>query len=411
MKSKITLTLAFLFIILKAEAQTPSINEAKSAVFTNSLSYQKDWKSFIDGRIKIIEEEKKSLATSLPSKKTETEKLDVSLKIMEKDQKIDSLRNSLENLRRDDAYQVYDDYYSEVIERKNDSINMYFTVIKNQKGKLNLKALDSINGLINKKKAEREKELQERNERLASLDKFDWVLPTLARSNRKKFFHDMYSNNVDKPILLNSFALNSNSDATSVQNEIVTDNMWAVRVTFGSVLSISSGAKNTAETPQEVAAKDKYKAEQEALSRLVNGGGNFYLELLLPLFSTNQSNGDQITSYSYANVKGAMDLKDLSSNVDTSTANGSVGVNSYLGISSDNKRFNFFLQGNMNYTLGNNGFYQNLGLSHEKAFLNGKVITGVTILNKFRLSAIITAFGSDEKIRSNKVTVGVQILP
>ncbi|MFW0735666.1 hypothetical protein [Flavobacterium sp. T12S277] len=410
MKLKITLTLAFLLILLKVQAQTPSINESKVLTFENSRSYQKKYKNLIEREIDRIQEEKKKFSESLAFKTTDAEKVKVYDSITKKDTEINKLKVKLENPARNILYKDYDDLYTRLIEQDEKSIKLHEKAIADKGDKITLKELDSIGKLIEQKQAEKQQKMLEKDEKLSALDKFDWVLPTWERAGRKKFFADMYSNKTDQPIFLNSVALNSNSDAASVQNEIVTDNLWAFRLTFGSVLSVSSGSKNTGKTVEEKEEKDKYKAEQEALSRLVNGGGNFYLEALLPLFSTNQSNGDQITSYTYANVRGAMDLKDLSSNVDTSTGNGSVGINSYFGVSSDNKRFNFFVQGGMNFTVGNKGFYQNLGLSHEKPFLNGKVITGVTILNKFRLSAIISAFGSDEKVRSNKVTVGIQIL-
>lgn len=85
--------------------------------------------------------------------------------------------------------------------------------------------------------------------------------------------------------------------------------------------------------------------------------------------------------------------------------------NTYFGLSSDSKKFNFFLQANGNVTGGTKEFYRNLGLTNDKIFFNGKVIAGMTILNNFRLSATLSNYGSDEKIRSNKITVGVQILP
>lgn len=271
--------------------------------------------------------------------------------------------------------------------------------------------MDFIYRLISKKRQEIEKLIVERDEKLASLGKFPWFFPTWKKVNRRKFFHDMYCNKTDKTILLNSFALNANSDASAVQIEVITDNMWSFRVSFGSVLSISKD-NDAADTAEETPAEQtKKQTEEEAFSRLINGGGNFYLNIILPVFTTNQNNGDQITFYGYANLRGAMDLEGFSSNVNTSTGNGTFGLNAYLSISSDNKKFNFFLQGNATYTVGTNEFYSNLGLYKQKPFVNGKLIAGVTILNQFRLSAIVNAFGSDEKIRSNKVVVGIQVMP
>ncbi|MBW3518045.1 hypothetical protein [Flavobacterium sp. NKUCC04_CG] len=400
MKAKFILTVLFLFCMLKSNAQTPSINERKSTIGRNADIETID-KKLVKARIKDLKLErrtlKKEIKTAAPLVKEVNNK------------KIESLNKEIKHLRKDKRFEGYNNYYSNQIIKKNDSITTYFTLIRNHD--FTKIKLDSINKLIAIKQEKLLLLTVERDETLASLDKFSWVLPTWKKANRKKFFHDMYSNDTNSPILLNSLALNTNSDATSIQNEIITDNMWAVRLTLGSVLSIASGQNDSSLTPEQAQQQIKKETEKEALSRLINGGGNFYLEGIFPLFTTNQDNGDQITSYTYANLRGAMDISKISRNIDTSTGNGTVGVNSYFGISSDNRKFNFFFQGNVNFTFGSTHFYNNLGLNNEKAFLNGKIIAGITILNQFRFLATINTFGSDEKLRSNNVAIGIQILP
>lgn len=399
MKAKIFSAIALFLFILKVQAQITSVNEAKSTLFVSD-SFEKEYqKGIIDKEIKQLEIKKSSL-----SKKADS----VSKKNIESlDKKISSLiskKNKVGN-SSDEALR-YKAYYDRIISDKQDEIDDYNTALEDET--LELADIDSIYNLIAIKKHEIELEIVKRDEKTSSLGKFPWLFPSWKKSNRKKFFHDMYSDKTDKTIFLNSFSLNSNSNATAVQTEMVTDNMWAMRLSFGNVLSVSPDQENSDETPEE---QKKDETEQEAFSRLINGGGNFYLDLTLPLVTTNQNNGDQITFYGYANLRGAMDVKGFSSNVDTSTGNGTFGLNIYSGISSDNKKFNFFLQANANYTVGTDIYYKNLGLYNEKPFVNGKIITGVTILNQFRFSAMVTAFGSDEKIRSNKVIVGIQILP
>lgn len=400
MKTKITLTILFLFFILKIQAQTPSINETKSTRFyTNTSILKKEQKLLKDN----IENLKKNLDSLTESKSIDSKE------IIEKKKSIELAKKNIDNLKIDRSHKAYQAYYETIINKEKRSIDSLYKILEN--GRYSKKELDSISKIINLKRQQLDSISIEKEEKLASLDKFPWVVPTWKKSNRKKFFHDMYNNDTDKTNFLNSFALNSNSDATSVQTELVTDNMWALRISFGSVLSVSSSKIDSDSTPEEVQELNKNETEQEAFSRLINGGGNFYLETILPLFTTNQNNGDQITSYTYANLKGAMDIENFNSNIDTSTGNASLGLNSYLGISSDSKKFNFFIIGNMNYTIGSKDFYKNLGLYKERAFLNGKIIAGVSILNKFKLLATINTFGSDEKLRSGKVNVGVQILP
>ncbi|PAM93171.1 hypothetical protein B4N84_19530 [Flavobacterium sp. IR1] len=410
MKLKIILIAFLAFISCEVKSQTPSINEAKSEAFLNNRKFKNEFTKTYNVDLNALD--KKKERDLKVAGLEETEKAGIKQKYEQDKADIKRQKDSLES---DRSYFGYEAYYNAMIKRKVDSINTLYEKVEKwtyeDQTNENLKELKTVYDSIYKKKIKLQKLITERDEKLAFAGSFNWFMPTFEKGNRKQFFHDMYNNETGKPIFLNSFALNGNGDATSVQNEVVTDNMWALRVTFGSVLSLASGKAEPGQTAEEVAAKTKKETEQEALNRLLNGGGNFYLEFILPLATTNQNNGDQITSYTYATARGAMDIESISSNIDTSTGNGTIGVSEYFGISSDSKKFNFFLQGNANFTFGTTDFYNNLGLMNAKPFFNGRVLAGVTILNNFRISAAVWTFGSDEKVRSNKVTVGVQILP
>lgn len=242
---------------------------------------------------------------------------------------------------------------------------------------------------------------------------YDGIFPTINKAYRNEFFKLMYNKNAETSFL-NSFAISADTDGAVAQSEIVTDNIWAFRIAFGTIITAPSNkADETTETALKVGEEtsEALTEERDAFKRLINGGGNFYLEAIFPILSTNQANGDQATAYLYANAKGAMDLKGFGNNLDTSTGNGSVGINGYLGASSANKKFNFFIYGNANYTFGTDDFYTNLGLEEEKPFFNARGVVGVTLLNAFKISATVNNFGSDEKLRTGKVLIGVQILP
>ncbi|MBF4487708.1 hypothetical protein [Flavobacterium sp. CSZ] len=403
MKKHYILIVLCIFSVFEMQAQTPSINESQSMSYISESFTKK-----IDRKIKKLQDGNSKLKKQIADGKNAGNTAEFTAEVASNDTEIAALQKKKNIYGSVDPKKDYESKYNKMITDKQDTINsVYGENLK--KDKISLAEIDSIYKLIAKKRQEIETLQRERDEKLAALGRFPWFFPTVKRINRKNFFHDMYSNKTDKTILLNSFALNGNSDASAVQTEVVTDNMWALRLSFGSVLSVSNSKSDDSE--ESPADQTKKETQQEAFSRLINGGGNFYLDMILPVFTTNQNNGDQITFYGYANLRGAMDLEGFSSNVNTSTGNGTLGLNAYLGISSDNKKFNFFVQGNTNYTVGTNEFYSNLGLHNEKAFLNGKIIAGVTMLNQFRLSAIINAFGSDEQIRSNKVVVGIQVLP
>ncbi|MDX6189284.1 hypothetical protein SGQ83_08005 [Flavobacterium sp. Fl-318] len=411
MKFKSLLSLLLFLFILKIQAQA-SINETKrKSSFIETLLSEEYKKLTAD--IAESNENLKDLTSKLILKNAlvKDDIIEQDIKVLEAAKEVEQSQLDLLLEKRDSFIKKQEDqkpfieYFNSKITEKVVANTHSRTAITTAK---TLKEMDEIQKGITRNERDI-KILQEQKERrLLNLNTYRWFMPTVRRFDREIFFQDMYNNSTDKTILLNSLVLNSNSNATAVQTEIVTDNLSALRLSFGSVLSLASSEKDTGETEQE---QKQAETEQEALSRLVNGGGNFYLEAILPVLCTNPNNGNQFTFYGYANARGAMDIDGLGNDIDTATGNYSFGLNTYFGLSSDSKKFNFFLQANGNVTGGTKEFYRNLGLANEKIFFNGKVIAGMTILNNFRLSATLSNYGSDQKIRSNKITVGVQILP
>lgn len=411
MKFKSLLSLLLFLFILKIQAQA-SINETKrKSSFVETLlseEYKKLTADIVESKENIKDLDSKLIVKNALTK---DDIIQQDIKVLEaaKEAEQSQLDLLLEKrasfIRKQEDQTPFIEYFKGKIAEKEVAIKQAKTAIKTAK---TLKEMDEIQKGITRNERDI-KILQEQKERkLLNLNTYRWFMPTVRRFDREIFFQDMYNNSTNKTILLNSLVLNSNSNATAVQTEIVTDNLSALRLSFGSVLSLASSENDTGETEQE---QKQAETEQEALSRLVNGGGNFYLEAILPVLCTNPNNGNQFTFYGYANVRGAMDIDGLGNDIDTATGNYSFGLNTYFGLSSDSKKFNFFLQANGNVTGGTKEFYRNLGLTNDKIFFNGKVIAGMTILNNFRLSATLSNYGSDEKIRSNKITVGVQILP
>lgn len=407
MKFKSLLSMLLFLFILKIQAQA-SINETKrKSSFVETLlseEYKKLTADIVESKENIKDLDSKLIVKNALAKDDIIEQ-DIKVLEVAKDAEQSQLDLLLEKrasfIRKQEDQTPFIEYFKGKIAEKEAAIKQAKTAIKTAK---TLKEMDEIQKGITRNERDI-KILQEQKERkLLNLNTYRWFMPTVRRFDREIFFQDMYNNSTNKTILLNSLVLNSNSNATAVQTEIVTDNLSALRLSFGSVLSLASSENDTGETEQE---QKQAETEQEALSRLVNGGGNFYLEAILPVMCTNPNNGNQFTFYGYANVRGAMDIDGLGNDIDTATGNYSFGLNTYFGLSSDSKKFNFFLQANGNVTGGTKEFYRNLGLANEKIFFNGKVIVGMTILNNFRLSATLSNYGSDEKIRSNKITVGV----
>ncbi|CAM4276463.1 hypothetical protein [Flavobacterium terrigena] len=226
--------------------------------------------------------------------------------------------------------------------------------------------------------------------------------PTWDEKYRNAFFEDVYNNTTGKANFLNAFSVVGNPKGITGQSEIVADKIQMLRVTFGTVISASNDSLTNTNT------------QVDALQRLINGGGNFYFDGSLPFLTTIKGNDENelLHFYSFLNAKVAADIKGYGNNLDASTYNSSVGFNCYGDMSSENKKFNFFLVTSTNfYWASTKEFYDSLGIDHNHGFLSGKLTIGVTLLNQFRFSANVLTFGSEEVIRSSKIGFGLQFLP
>lgn len=390
MKTKLFLLLTFMTSIT---VLSQSINQTKQMTnFTNSKEVEKlktDIKKNKEVLIEKVDKKDPKLNDTITIIKNSLAILEANLK-KEKDS--------------DKSKLAFSKHYDKLLKAKQVEIDKLYTDLDSAIGG-EKDAFKKIQNKITKAKAELEALDEEKKNELASLEgNYSSWFPSFKRLYRQQFFESMYNKESNKTKYINSFALSANSQGALAQSEIITDNLSALRISFGSIVTSSS------EKPTDVTETQK-ATENDALKRLITGGGNFYLELLMPLATTNNENKGWVTMYTYANIIGASDVKGFGNNIDTSSGNGSLGITQYLGGTSDTGKFNFFVQGNLNYTMGSKAFYKNLGLNNEKGFLNGKFVAGLTINNTLRFSAIISSYGSDEKVRSGNVILGVQILP
>ena len=402
MKTKI-LSILIIICCYNGYGQIPSINESRLDLKTRTSKSASEIIKKLNDSLVILKSKDKLLS----GLDTEVKKLmqkDIT-KNLEKIEVINSLINTLV-LKTVTFSENYLTYYDKKIEAKNKEIDNLMEEHKNSSD--DLKKLDSIYALITEKEIEVKNLKEARYKKLISLT-YKAFLPTVEKEYRGDFFKATYNNNIEKTNYINSFAILGDQNGALAQSEIITDTFGAFRVSFGTVINAKSDKTvDNASLPEAVASE----TEEDALKRLINGGGNFYLELILPLLTTyDGTTSDLFTSYTYANFRGAMDVKGFGNNIDTSTGNSSFGINSYIGASTDDKKFNFFIQGNINYNFGSEEFYTNLGIKDKQGFLNGKIIVGVSLLKSFKISAIVNTFGSDEKLRNSKIAIGIQVLP
>ncbi len=349
---KIIFTLALCFATLFSYSQIPTINE-----------------KFIDiNNIKI-----------------DTTKLEIKSKL-----------KKYKDLTNIDTYEIAN--FNKHYDKKIDSISniIKILIIKQEEAYPNKRKMIIISEEIEMKKNIIKKLEKEKGYVSSTFNsKKQKFFPSVNNYYRDYFFESHYSSEYNKTALLTSLSATINNDAKTIQSELVADRIKWFRVSLGSVMSIAS---DTTET----------KVEENNIERLISGGGNFYLDFTLPVFTSYTDSF--LTDYCYLNFKAASDISGFGNNVDVTTFNGSIGITNYLGFSSDEKKFNFFILNDVTAYKGNRGFYENLNLNHQKWFLNSNFSFGVTFLNNYRV-VCRTNLSSEPSLRTEKFAVGIQLLP
>ena len=133
-----------------------------------------------------------------------------------------------------------------------------------------------------------ERLISDRYDKLKSVT-YSAFLPTLNKKYRNDFFEATYNNDITKTSYLNSISISGDDGGAIAQSEIITDNISAFRISFGTVITATSNESDSQNSPSSKADEQTTpteETEQDALKRLINGGGNFYAELIFPLITT-----------------------------------------------------------------------------------------------------------------------------
>ncbi|CAM3883562.1 MULTISPECIES: coiled-coil domain-containing protein [Flavobacterium] len=418
MKTKIVFLLIVLFTI-SIQAQIPTLAERSVSNKKVKENVYKDLNriTFLNEKLEDLNNENQSLKDSIKVKEQllnnkaftlDTLKINKLNNELNVDSSIINLNNSrvsyinelltdIDKNNFETKYQyntIYDDLFNKKIDSIRDIIDEKIEAIKYLD---NIDMVDKEIALIQSLKKEilnLEYELKTKN------TIFHWF-PSIKSRYGNLFYKQFYNIKDDKTSFLNSFALNYNDLGAIVQSEIIGDTFNSFRMSFGSMLQ--SNVK-TSETEEEKLKQ----TEQNQLEQLLNGGGNFYLETIYPVY---YNLGNICSLYGFLSNRTAFSLKEINESIDSETFNTAFGANLYLGLNSDKNKFNLFFKGDFNYIIGTKSLYQNLQLAEEKPFLQGKLIVGVTFLSKFRLAATLNSFGSDDAVRRSKITVGLQVIP
>ncbi|WP_374173516.1 hypothetical protein [Flavobacterium tructae] len=417
MKTKIL----FIIIILctvTAQAQIPSLSERNfSAVKSiKDNDAPKKISDFITNEIAEVVARNKKLESIMLQKKERLNSVAINVDTVEKN-------NLLEEVKRDIV--TIDQNKKRVEEllnfQKDIKVNIpptkrEYTIIYH---KLYRKKIKEIKAEIKGKKTESKalNDIQKGHEKIAEIDSLNKKIEDLDRElknkngtyywfssfpskNSKAFFEKLYNIKDNKTSFLNSAALNYSDLGAVIQSEVIADTFWAFRTSFGTLL------QSNEKTPKDPEEKEN-QTQSSQFEALLNGGGNFYIQNQLPVFSIMN---EDITLYTFLNNRTAFGVKGLKDAIDTNTFNSSLGANLYFGLNSAEKKFNVFLLSDFSVIVASKSVYDNLQLAKKQPFFQGRLMIGVTFLSQFRVAATLNSFGSDEAVRSGKVTVGIQIV-
>lgn len=242
---------------------------------------------------------------------------------------------------------------------------------------------------------------------LDALKKNNKWFPTLTSPEERILFYEgLYSKENDRNnYLLSNFSTQIGTNTAAVKSELIASYFKYFRLSFGTLITNSNQSDPDTDTEEETVEEDETNAFQRLLS---SGGGNVYLNLDFPLYYLQSKT---VTLFLNSSAKAGVVLTQFSNDVDTSTGNGSVGLNLYGSISSDDqKSFLFFTNIHFGGYGGGTDYYNKLMLSKRGVFAFGHILIGLDISKSIRVSYTPLTFGSDDGLRSKRGVIGIQLL-
>lgn len=217
-----------------------------------------------------------------------------------------------------------------------------------------------------------------------------------GRTNAKNIISFLYDGE-DKtftPFVGGGFSLGNNTGA--LYSEFLSANLRILRVSFGMMVSSSSSSGTEG------------SKEAEAYQRLISYGGNTVLNIEYPALAWYASNKQEVLVASIIG-KGTCDLPALGTTTNNWAGSGSLGLNVYGDLATDENEMRFFLNFNYRGIIGTDSFLENLGVDRKHITL-GQLEVGIVIFKNVKVSFTVFRFSNDEALRISKATVGAQVV-
>lgn len=219
-------------------------------------------------------------------------------------------------------------------------------------------------------------------ERMAG--KWDYLSRTTNRFNwffvRNSTDAEMYYNGrlADKKekFLSNSLiSFSSDGGKASIYNELYADYFGPVRFGFGALISNKQGSSTTA---------DPNEKKEDAVQRLLGGGGNGVINMSYPLVSYELVDG--LNFKTIVAPKFALDVPKIGTDSEQYAFSYSPGLEGSVYYTGALDVLTFYSNFRFGITGGNSLFYQNLNKTDQSAFAFNQVSLGVAITSTFRVN-------------------------
>lgn len=194
-----------------------------------------------------------------------------------------------------------------------------------------------------------------------------------------KMFFSMDGSGADTRLMShNFFSYNTQSEQLALYSELFSDYFGPCRFGFGALMTTGRDDKYERET---VIADSQ--SNEDALQRLLNGGGNSVMSIAYPLMQWRDhtwSKGIRILAV----PKYALDIPALGSSAESYAANADLGIEASAHWAGNNKSIAFFFQTRMGYVMGNSAF--KTAINSKKDFVVSQMNIGIAFRNTIKLS-------------------------
>lgn len=309
----------------------------------------------------------------------------------------------INNIKKIDVSTYHLPFYRNKIKAMSSQIEQLEKRVLDANSGLELNEIDEIVEVIKVKKdsLQKYKKIVTRIEK--SRPKPKRFFPSIRKGGKKITFNTLYSEIGSQNFYFVKNATFQFNDSGGVaESELVTSYLGPTRVTLGSI--IANANQDTADDNEE---QEIQSTDTEAFQRLIAGGGNLYLNFELPIFLYQKRS---FLFYFNGTARFNLDVAEFSSDINTSTGNGSLKGNIYLSLSTDNNVMSFFGNASFGHYFGHKTFIEKLNIMDRESFSFGQVTAGLTVSNKFRIALTLNTFGNVDSLNSGKVIIGAQIL-